>query len=103
MGVGSRAVMERRDLLVWRHKTDYKCVGFEQDRLLVMHNDSPGTHVVSMLTVTPLGENGTLLRFQVHAELSGLTKVLEPLARIALRARKETLLDMKKYVERAVP
>ncbi len=44
-----------------------------------------------------------LLRFQVHAELSGLTKVLEPLARIALRARKETLLDMKKYVERAVP
>lgn len=103
MGVGSRAVMERRDLLVWRHKTDYRCVGFEQDRLLVMHNDSPGTHVVSRLSVAPLGESGTLLRFQVHPQLSGLNKVLEPLARIVLRARRKTLRDIKKYVERAIP
>jgi hypothetical protein len=100
MGVGSRAVMERRDLLVWRHKTDYRCAGFEQDRLLIMHNDSRGTHVVSMLSVVPLEEGGTLLRFQVHPQLSGLTKVLEPLARIVLRARTKTLHDMKKYVER---
>lgn len=103
MGVGSRALMERRDLLVWHHKTDYRCVGFEQDRLLVMHNDSPGTHVESRLSVAPLGEGGTLLRFQVHPQLSGWMRVLEPLAKIVLRARRKTLLDIREYVERHAP
>lgn len=103
MGVGSRAVMERRDLLVWRHKTDYRCVGFEQGRLLLMHNDSPGTHVESWISVAPVGEGGTLLRFHVHPQLNGFTRVLEPLARLVLRARRKTLLDIKEYVERNVP
>lgn len=103
MGVGSRAVMQRRDLLLWRHKTDYRCVGFEQNRLIVMHNDSPGTHVESRLSITQVGESGTLLRFQVHPQLSGWTRALEPLAKIVLRARRKTLFDIKEYVERDVP
>lgn len=99
MRVGSRAVMERLDLFVWRHKTDYQCVVFDEDRLLVMHNDSPGTHVVFRLSVVPMGDRRTLLRFWVQAELTGFNRLLEPLAKILLRARAKTLVDIKEYVE----
>lgn len=99
MRVGSKAVMERLDLLVWRRKTNYQCVVFDQDRLVVCHNDSPGTHVVFRLSVAPVGDRGTLLRFWVQPNLTGFNRLFEPLARILLRARRKTLLDIKAYVE----
>lgn len=99
MGVGSKAEMERLDLLVWRHTTNYHCVVFDQDRLVVMHNDSPGTHVVFRLSTTPRGNRRTLLRFRVEVELTGINRLLEPLASVLLRARQKTLWDIKAYVE----
>ena len=99
MGVGSKAVMERLDLGVWRHETNYQCVVFDQDRLVVMHNDSPGAHVVFRLSTAPAGRGETLLRFWVHADLAGFNRLLEPLARVLLRARRKTLVDIKAYVE----
>ena len=63
------------------------------------HNDSPGTHVVFRLSVVPMGDRRTLLRFWVQAELMGFNRLLEPLAKILLRARAKTLVDIKEYVE----
>jgi hypothetical protein len=100
MGVGSKAVMERLDLGVWRRETNYQCVVFDQDQLLVMHNDSPGIHVVFRLSVAPAGHGETLLRFWVDANLTGFKRLLEPLARVMLGpARRKTLVDIKEYVE----
>ena len=99
MRVGSKAVMERLDLLVWRHETDYQCVVFDQDRLVGMHNDSPGTRVVFRLSVAPADHGKTLLRFWVQANLTGFNRLLEPLANLLLRARRKTLVDIKEYVE----
>jgi hypothetical protein len=99
MGVGSKAVMERLDLGVWRHETSYQCVVFDQDRLVVMHNDSPGTHVVFRLSLAPAGRGETLLRFWVQANFTGFNRLLEPLASVLLRARRKTLVDIKAYVE----
>jgi hypothetical protein len=98
--VGTKAVMERLDLGVWRRRTNYQCVAFEQDRLLVFHNDSPGLHVEFRLSVAPAGEQGTLLRFVVLAIFSGAMRLLEPLAAVTLgSARRKTLRDIKAYVE----
>jgi hypothetical protein len=99
MRVGSLAKMERLDLFVWRHTTTYQCMVFDQDRLVVMHNDSPGTHVVSRLSMVPVGRRGTLLRFHVEVDLAGTMRLLEPVARVVLRARQKTLRDIKAYVE----
>lgn len=97
---GTKAVMERLDLGVWRRRTSYQCVAFEQDRLLVFHNDSPGLHVEFRLSVAPAGEQGTLLRFVVLATFSGAMRLLEPLAAVTLgSARRKTLRDIKAYVE----
>jgi hypothetical protein len=99
MRVGSKALMERQDLLFWRHITEYQCIVFDRDQIVVMHNDSPGTHVVFRLSIAPLQGGTTLLRFVVQVELSGFSRLLEPLAQLALRARRKTLLDIKEYVE----
>ncbi|RDV10998.1 hypothetical protein DXK94_07485 [Arthrobacter sp. RT-1] len=98
--VGTKAVMERLDLGVWRRRTNYQCVAFEQDRLLVFYNDSPGLHVEFRLSVATAGEQGTLLRFVVLATFSGAMRLLEPLAAVMLgRERRKTLRDIKAYVE----
>ena len=97
--VGTKAVMERADLGKWRRKTNYQCVVFEQDRLLVFHNDSPGIHVEFRLSVAPHG-GGTLLRFEVLPTFTGFKKLLEPLAIMGLGpARRKTFVDVKEYVE----
>lgn len=102
MGVGSKAVMERLDLGVWRHETDYRCVVFDQDRLVVMHNDSAGTHVVFRLSVAPAGAGETRLRFRLEVQLTGAQRIFEPLARMVLGpARRKTMEDIKEYVETA--
>jgi hypothetical protein len=98
--VGTKAVMERLDLGVWRRRTNYQCVAFEQDRLLVFYNDSPGIHVEFRLSVAPVGEQGTLLRFVLLATFTGAMRLLEPLAAVMLGPeRRKTLRDIKAYVE----
>lgn len=102
--VGTRAVMERVDLGLWRRKTQYQCVQFELDRFFVFHNDSPGIHVEFRVSVAPVGGQGTLLRFVVMATFTGFKRLLEPLAKVTLGpARRKTLLDIKAYVEANSP
>jgi hypothetical protein len=97
--VGSKSIMERRDFGQWV-EAEYECVEFEKDRRIALTGDSPGVHVDFALGLSPMGDHGTKLDFEIQQTMSGPILLLEPLFRVALtRQCKRVMRDMRVTVE----
>ena len=100
--VGSKSIMERRDF-GQRSEAEYECVEFEKDRRIALTGDSPGVHVDFALGLSPLGDHGTKLDFEIRQIMSGPMRLLEPLFRVALtRQCKRVMRDIRVTVEEQV-
>jgi len=103
MDVGSKSIMERRDF-GQRSEAKYECVEFEKDQRIALTGDSPGVHVDFALGMSPQGDHGTKLDFELQQVMSGPMRLLEPVFRLVLaRQSRRVMRNIRVTVEEQVP
>jgi hypothetical protein len=102
MDVGSKSIMERRDF-GQRSEAEYECVEFEKDQRIALTGDSPGVHVDFALGMSPVGDHGTKLDFELQQVMSGPMRLLEPVFRLVLaRQARRVMRNIRVTVEEQV-
>ena len=103
IGVGSKSIMERRDFGGQRSEADYECVEFEKDQRIAFTGDSPGVHVDFALGMSPVGDRGTKLDFELQQIMSGPIRLFEPVVRLVLPIQaRRVIRNIREMVEEQV-
>ncbi|MGI9584038.1 MAG: SRPBCC family protein [Acidimicrobiia bacterium] len=103
VGVGSRAVMVRRDF-GRTTETEYEVTEFEQDRRIAAHhNDDPSMDFRISFQITPIDSGSCSVQVDVAAQPLGWTKLAEPIMRLAMPRRGERLANSMVTVIESAP
>ena len=101
VGVGSRAVMVRREF-GRTTESEYVITEFEPSRRLASHHPDPTMDFNIVFTITPVDSDNCTVRVDAHAQPLGWTRALEPIMRLIMPRRSERILrSMVDVVESA--
>lgn len=102
VGVGSRAVMVRRDY-GRTTETEYVVTEFEQDRRIVFHHPDPSMDFTISFQITPIDAESCSIQVDTAAQALGWSKILEPVMRLAMPKRGQRLADSMVEVIESAP
>lgn len=86
IGVGSRAVMVRREF-GRTSEVEYVVTEFEPGRILASHDNDPSMEFDIRFEVTPIDGESCTLAVEVRAQPNGWMKIFEPIMRIVMPKR----------------
>ena len=101
VGVGSRAIMVRREF-GRTTESEYVLTEFEQGRRIAAHHPDDSMDFDISFEITPVDSGSCTVRVDVRAQPRGWTRVLEPMMRLAMPKRGERIMrSMVEVVESA--
>ena len=99
VGVGSRAVMVRRDF-GRTSESEYVITEFDPGRRIAAHHPDDSMDFDISFEVTPIDAGSCTVTIDVQAQALGWTKVFEPIMRLAMPKRSERIAkSMARIVE----
>ena len=99
VGVGSRAVMVRREF-GRSSESEYAITEFEGGRRIVAHHPDPTMDFTISFEVTPIDGQSCTVRVDVKAQPLGWSRILEPIMQLAMPRRGERIMrDMVEVIE----
>ena len=103
IGVGSRAIMVRREF-GRTTEVEYVLTEFEPNRRIAAHHPDAGMDFDIEFTITPIDDHSCTVQVDVRAQPKGLSRVLEPIMRLAMPRRGARITDdMVDVIERSTP
>ncbi len=101
VGVGSRAIMVRREFMRTT-ESEYVITEFEQDRRIAAHHPDPSMDFRIRFEITPIDSGSCTVQTDVQAQPKGWMRILEPVVRLVFRKQGERLANsMVEVVESA--
>lgn len=101
VGVGSRAIMVRREF-GRTSESEYVVTEFEQDRRIAAHHPDPSMDFHISFQITPIDSSSCTVQVDVAAQPQGWTRIVEPVMRLAMPKRSERLASsMVEVIENA--
>ena len=99
VGVGSRAVMVRREF-GRSSESEYAITEFETGRRLTAHHPESTMDFNISFEVTPIDSHSCTVQVEVKAQPLGWTRTLEPIMQLAMPRRGERIMrDMVQVIE----
>lgn len=101
VGVGSRAVMIRREFGRTK-EVEYVLTEFEPNRRIAAYHPDGGMEFNISFTITPIDADSCTVQVDVQAQPQGLARILEPIMRRAMPKRGERIMSaMAEVIESA--
>ena len=102
VGVGSRAIMVRRDF-GRTSETEYELTEFEQDRRIAAHHPDSSMDFRISFDITPVDADSCTIRIEVAAQPLRWTRILEPVMRFAMPRQGKRIAESMVEVIEAAP
>ncbi|MGI9584575.1 MAG: SRPBCC family protein [Acidimicrobiia bacterium] len=103
VGVGSRAIMVRREF-GRTTESEYEITEFEQDhKLAAYHPDDPSMDFHISFQITPIDDDSCTVQVDVEAQPKGWSRLFEPVMRLAMPGRTERLASSMVEVIESAP
>ena len=101
VGVGSRAVMVRREF-GRTSESEYVITEFEKDRRIAAHHPDPTMDFSISFEITPIDDGSCTVTVESRAQSLGWMRILEPIMRIAMPKRADRIMQsMVEVIERS--
>ena len=101
VGVGSRAVMVRREF-GRSSESEYAITEFEEGRRISAHHPDASIDFNISFEITPIDSRSCTVQVDVKAQPMGWTRLLEPIMQLAMPRRGERIMrDMVEVIENA--
>ncbi len=102
VGVGSRAVMVRRDF-GWKSEVEYVVTDFEPGRKVAIHEPDGGMDFRIGFEITPIDSGSCRVEVQVESHPQGFVRIFNPVMRFVMQKRGQRLADSMVEVIEAAP
>ena len=102
IGVGSRAIMVRREY-GRTTETEYEVTEFEQNRRIAFHHPGPPLDFDISFQITPIDSSSCTVQVDTAAQPQGWARILEPVMRLATPKRSERLANSMVEVIESAP
>ncbi len=100
VGVGSRAVMVRREY-GRTSESEYEITEFEKDRRIAAHHPDASMDFNISFEIAPIDNGSCTVTVEVRAQLLGWMRILEPMMRLAMPKRGDRIAQsMVEVIER---